>query len=106
MEKTLLIVGIIIAVLIALAYVYQVFHLVTKKCTACMNMPTWSLWAMISIAILGYSFLTSEISFQIIASVNAVAIVAALIVAMCFRSRACPVHKKLVTKIHKHEKHT
>ena len=91
------ILGSIGAAIILLAYVPQIFHMISKKCSAGVSIRAWGIWLLGSALMLLHAINLQDIIFLCAQITNVVAIVIIIVLARKYSRSACSLHS------HKHD---
>src|SRR5687767_13578711 len=85
------IIGWVGTLLVIVAYYPQIKHLYVEKCAWGISLATWVIWLAASGFLLAYALLKGRTLFVFVQSINLVAIVATIILAVRSNS-VCPFH--------------
>lgn len=89
------ILGFIGAALVAIAYVPQIAHIITKHCAYGISVKAWLLWLVASLLILPHALTSGNTVFMILQPINAISILFILIFSRFHQKKICKKHRVL-----------
>lgn len=89
------ILGFIGAALVAIAYVPQIMHIITKHCAYGISVKAWLLWLIASFLILPHALTSGNAVFMTLQIINTTSILFILVFAQFHKKKVCKLHRVL-----------
>jgi len=89
------ILGFIGAILVAVAYIPQIFHIVRQHCAYGISVRAWFIWFLAALLILPRAIISGEKLFAALLIIQSIATAFILIFSYFHQDRFCPKHKIL-----------
>lgn len=83
------ILGFIGTILVAIAYIPQIWHIAKKHCAMGLSIVTWSLWLFATVLIFIHALTTVDHIFIGLVAINLVAITIILFLSLYYRNNVC-----------------
>jgi len=83
------ILGFIGTILIAIAYIPQIWHIAKKHCAMGLSISTWSLWLFATILVFIHALTTADSVFIGLVTIHLVAITIILFLSLYYRNNVC-----------------
>jgi len=79
--------------LVLIAYIPQIYHLISEKCSAGVSRKAFMIWFVSSLLLIVHSIINKDMVFIFLQSVNLIATSVILIYAQKYKNRLCEIHK-------------
>lgn len=85
------ILGFIGTILVAVAYIPQIWHIAKKRCAMGLSVVSWSLWLFATILVFIHALTTADYIFIGLVTINLVAIIITLFLSTYYRNNVCDI---------------
>lgn len=85
------ILGFIGTIIVAAAYIPQIYHIVKKHCSMGLSVAAWSLWLFATILIFIHALTTVDWIFIVLVAIHLVAITVILFLSLYYKNSVCDI---------------